>query len=863
MLHPRCAAWIGLPDGQIAPQNRFTWFRKVFDVATPDPSAIALFAADSNARLWINGQLLRRKVARYHEAHITAERVLIGPHLRPGKNVVAVLHHNWGPITCFQRSANVRAGLWLQSDWVATDNSWRCLTAPEYAQHEAQIIGLTNDPRLRFVQVLDMNRALGETVHEPSFDDSRWHAAPIIIDGPWPPAPEVVETPGQREHAAFPLSVLAAGVANPPASVLADSLHNPLKIAEAMVQAQLLPSVDARCLAQQLLAGQSLLLRGQRGQTCYITFDFHSPTHGYPVLCWRDSSAHVSVDLGYGEIALSQYDGSAHVRPDGWVNTQGMVGHGYADRILISPGAGRAELPDERTARWLTLHIHFAADGFIELSSVGIIKSQYPVKPVGTFACDQPGIESIARLCLTHAKVTMIDAYVDTPGREDGQWLEDARPRARVAERWFGDGALRQLLIRTAAQSQGPDGNLHPFPPSNFPIASPYDWSMQWIGTLWDDYLWTGSTERIARYWPNLQKLLELLLSHVDERGLWITQNILRDLRVGLPLEPGQSSGMITPWLIERLRYGADMAQAIEQIPQARRWQQQAQRIAEAFKQFHLLPPTQDRPLLVVDRYDPARLDIDRGISQPAQVSAINAGLLTETEAMAALDYVLPDPDGSPPPGVWRWNNPTWSQRVLKALASHGRAERAVRHLLERYGPYLPAHPLNDTPACLQGSEGGPLPEYWISRRDGGLKPGQINSAQPIDDTGSHGWGCVPLLFLHEYLLGVTIAAPGGTKLRIAPQSGGLPFVAGHTATPKGNVWVYYDPQFPQLEITLPPGVEATIILPDILRAAPVRAGDAHLDGQTGRYHAAGGQTIRFDYYGSPRNPLMDAKLPG
>lgn len=67
------------------------------------PEATLHFGADSNARLWINGTLVCRKVTRYHEAAATVDVVNARPHLRTGTNVVVVLHHNWGPITTFQR----------------------------------------------------------------------------------------------------------------------------------------------------------------------------------------------------------------------------------------------------------------------------------------------------------------------------------------------------------------------------------------------------------------------------------------------------------------------------------------------------------------------------------------------------------------------------------------------------------------------------------------------------------------------------------------------------------------------------------------------------------------------------------------
>jgi len=110
-------------------------------------------------------------------------------------------------------------------------------------------------------------------------------------------------------------------------------------------------------------------------------------------------------------------------------------------------------------------------------------------------------------------------------------------------------------------------------------------------------------------------------------------------------------------------------------------------------------------------------------------------------------------------------------------------------------------------PLSLQGPYGGPLPEYWVSREDLNLKPGEKNPAQPADETGSHGWGSVPLLWLHDSLLGVRIVELGGARLRIAPETGGLAYVAGHTATPKGGVWVYYDPQQWRVEVRIPEGV--------------------------------------------------------
>lgn len=820
---PATARWIWTDAREAAPKNRFTYFRKVFALDELPADGTLRLAADSNARLWINGQLVRRKVARYHEPQITAEVIDVGPYLRIGRNVLVVLHHNWGDIITFQRSANRHAGLWISSSWVASDSSWRWITAPEFLPHESQITGVIGDPRIRYPQVVDGRREMSGNLHDAQFDDGAWQLAYEVTDGPWPQRPDDVETPGQREHAVWPGAVIAAGVARHEQDVTRQAVpDNPLIMAAQIKAARCEPQVDLD--VSGLVTGNRVTIAGEAGEVKYITLDFHRPVHGYPFLTIADAAEGLWIDWGYGELARSLYDGAWHVREDGWINPEGVVGKGYADRYITRRGRQHVELPDERTARWLALHVYFPADGQITIESAGIVKSQYPIRRIGTFACGDKQIEQIVELCLTHAEVTMLDAYVDTPGREDGQWIEDARPRAILTERWFGDDRLRKLMIRTLAESQGPDGHLHPFAPSNYPAyPAPYDWSVQWTAMLYDQYQWSGDVDDVRPYWEPLCRYWANLLSHVRDDGLWYTPHLFADIRMGTGCGPDESSGMITPWIIQRLGWSAELADALGETAQGAQWREIADRMSDAFRKFHIVPASGAIPAHVADRFAPRDPGKPRGYSQAGQTVAVLSGLLTRDEAAANLEYAFPAPSGSPPRGVLRWNNPTYGYRALRALSDSGLPGRAVDHLRERYAPYLPSHPRNVVPLALQGPYGGPLPEYWVSREDQGLGEGEINTAQPADETGSHGWNALPLLWLHESLLGVRIIQPGGAQLRIAPHTGGLPWVAGWTMTPKGPVWVEYDPDQWRLEVRIPAGVTAEVPLPAIWGAGPVR----------------------------------------
>lgn len=810
---PASARWIWTTSDDPAPKNRFTWFRKVFTVTEVPDEAVILFAADSNARLWINGHLLRRKVTRYFEEGITVDPVDITPYLHTGENVITVLHHNWGDITTFQRSGNAHAGLYISGELVCTDDTWRWLTAPSLIAHETQIVGVNGHPRIRYPQVVDIRRRLGDDVHKPDFDDSGWQRAVVVEDGPWPDAPAQVEIPPQREYPVAPQSVVAAGtgVHHDPFGVA------PSEIAGRLRDAKLTPLPDDTRAAAGFCMDRAVTITGKAGETKYVTVDFGRPVHGYPFLEITDAREGIAIDTGYGEIPYSLYDGVAHVRPDGWINTEGVVGVGYADRIITAAGRQMVELPDERTARWLTLHLHFPSDGSVQIERLGIVKSQYPVNPVGDFSCGDEIVDRIVRLMLTHAEITMSDSYVDTPGREDGQWIEDARPRAQIAASWFGDIKLRRLLIRTVAESQGEDGNFHPFPPTNFPAyPASYDWSVQWVAALYDDYMWTGDTKYLARYRDTLVRYWDNVLLHVDDEGLWRTNRIYADIRIGVHCaNDSQSSGIVTPWIIERLRWSAEMADALGDSSYAEKWRDVADRMTDAFRRHHIVPASGAIPAHVADIWGEGLDAGERGYSQAGQTVALTAGLLTPDEAAADIEYAYCGPVGAPSGNVARWNNPTYFNRALQVMSAYGFAERAVSHLIERCEPYLPGHPHNIVPLALQGANGGPLPEYWISREDLGLGEGEPNTAQPIDPTGSHGWNASPLLWMHDTLLGVRIVEPGGGVIRIAPQDGGLPYVAGHVNTPHGVVWVYWDPTARVLETTIPASVVTHVTVPD------------------------------------------------
>lgn len=840
------ARWIGWPQSEnnLVPENRpnrFGWFRRVIDLQEIPANTELRLAADSTARLWINGTILCRKVTRYHREHATCEVIDCSKVLRPGKNVVVVLVHNWGNIRTFQRTAGGLAGLWVESPWLVSDSQWETFPGQTdsdeppsswfvYPGHfietqAMQILGAGSlTKRVRFPQIIRADRiepAFHQPDYHPKEGDAPWLPALVLEEIPWPPHPADVETRGQKDEFVLPGAIVAAGTAHRILPVEND----PALIGPGITSSQCEKDEAATQDSKALLEGKPWTISGENGQTRYVTVDFHRPIHGYPLLEIGECSTQIKFDFGYGEIWRSQHNGHICLHENGWLDTGKVVGSRYADRVVASKPV-LVELPDERTCRWMTVQIYFEKAGSVTLKRLGMISSQHPFDVKGSFSiasekgeADDKKISEIIHLCLDHAAVTMTDCFVDTPGREDGQWLEDATPRAELCARWSGDTSLRRLFLRTVAESQNAEGVFHLFPPASHPAyGNAADWQIQWGEMLWEEWRWSADAALVKKFFPHLIRYVEkaLLPNGLDEHGLWKTPGVFGDIRTSTPVPKNGVSGLVVPWLITRLPRFAQLARISGEPAWAEKWESFASQLKQAFRKFLLLPSDGKRPVLITDALD-ADLRPLPSFGQAAHTEALCSDFVTPQEAAGMLDYIFPEPQGAPPEGVRRWNNPTYCERALKALTLHGRSDRALRHLLERYSPHLPGDPANPTPLPLQGPYGGPIPEYWISREDLGYSGGEINIHQQSDDTGSHGWGAVPLLWLHEYVLGVTIESPGGGELHIAPNLCGRKFIRGKTCTPRGLVEVEAHREG-YMSVRLPAEVEAVVVPPFVAR---------------------------------------------
>lgn len=642
------------------------------------------------------------------------------------------------------------------------------------------------------------------------------------------------------------------------------------------------------------------------GANSFLTLDFGKPVHGFLRLEIEAEADGTVLEIGYGELAVDPRSSEPLLSASGHFDPEFTCGAPFGDQVILRKGRQSIYLPDERTWRWLLIHClppaqdtnalpvqitaataAAAQDGgdaaLATLLRIDCKTSQHPVKLVGSFevavpaeaagakagviepaaapaptsapaqltapaqTADRQQVSDLVRLCLDHALVSMSDTYVDTTGREDAQWLEDIQYRARLAASWYGDSTLRQVTLRHAVEQQDQQSGLfRVFAPEDYgDIGCQFlDWGMAWIGLLHDDWLWSGSTERIRRYYPALKKFTAKLNHLTTPDGLLTGWLCLADNHGSERLDHsgGAAAGVgcesiPNTWYYGYLRQAAQMARAIGHSGDAAEFDRRADAVQTGFQRFfttlheggHALPT-------ISEVWTPA--GGPRGYGQAAVVNAVFHGLVTDAqEARAMLLAAFPGAEGIPAgsSSIKRWNTPTTIYRVLRVLCEHGLGQLARAHLLATYAPSLPH---------------GPLPEYFL--------PGK---GQPIDPTGSHGWAAVPLAWLHDTVLGVQheyvaltvpdneaaqsvaagettqhVAGSEATKrvpsneptqhvanaeaaqrirIRVRPSYVGWQSVSGTVATPAGPVTVDIDWQAQCIRVQSPPGIEVIQEFPD------------------------------------------------
>ena len=289
----------------------------------------------------------------------------------------------------------------------------------------------------------------------------------------------------------------------------------------------------------------------------------------------------------------------------------------------------------------------------------------------------------------------------------------------------------------------------------------PTEWKQHSIMMAWADWMWTGDTQSLARWYDVLRTRKLDADGKVRVDGLLVTgdgmPNGTRDIvdwpeveRDGYVMT--DENAVVNAFRYRNLREMASIADVLKEPDDARRFVAEAERMKEAFDRAFYRPSSG----LYADG------EATDHASLHANAAALAFGLVPPERRQKVADFLEKKGLAC---SVY------FAQYYLEALYAAGRDEAAMRLML---------------------SHGE---RSWLGMMDFGssltMEAWNIRTKPNLDL--NHAWGAVPLNIISRYVLGVTPLEPGFAKISVKPQVGGLRQVKGTVPTAKGPVTVEVD----------------------------------------------------------------------
>ena len=431
---------------------------------------------------------------------------------------------------------------------------------------------------------------------------------------------------------------------------------------------------------------------------------------------------------------------------------EGKSFDGFGD-VFVFDGRERAvfQPPWFRCGRWCELKVEAGVDP-VTIEDLVLIESRYPLECESMFETrDDPLLADVQRLCVRSMQMCAHEMLFDCPYYEQQMYPGDTRVQLNVLSAMSADDALVRRAIEFFDLNRRDDGMV----PFNFPTTGTQDgaaYTLCYLG-MYPDYLMNHSDAAWLRArLPGMRCSLSGF--QIYERADGILENLPGWSFLDWVPRPGWKGGWapgsrngganaeLNLLYLAALQGAAKVEDALGNPEMAAHWRSRAERMA---------------PAIVSAFYDGAHglfaSDAAHQVfSEHAQCLALLTDVLPDNEARGLFDRMVAD-RGLCPVSVY------FSYYLFDTYFKFGRGDLFLKRL-DLWKDYLK---LGAT-TCLEE------PEY----------PGHDSRSD------CHAWGAHPLLFMRTGLAGIRSDAPFFSRVRIAPQPGGLTRIAASYPHPSG-----------------------------------------------------------------------------
>ena len=775
------ARWIWVDKGYEDPVNQYVQFHRSVPVAAVPEQAAAAITADQEYQLFINGRYVTRGPARGYQSHWPVDVIDLAPWFRAGENVVAVIAHNPGVGTFKYRSAGHAGFLFaieLDDQAVVTDRNWRCRRDPARLRHTPKL-----SKQLGFQEQIDLRA-----------DDRSWMTcATDELDADWikPTAKHYGSAPWHTTEArglpqltrdVTPYAKTVGAATFPiAASVSARFPHTAPMRPTALHRDKLTAAHWSKAPPTSVTNGATTLDTStvEDQQAHAVTLDLGRASVGELLIEVEHAAGGEVLDVLFAETIDPA--GAPHLPDPNAPNRIDM-----ATRIILSAQHGRHEAFQVIGHRYATLVLTGPSPAL--RMHIAHRETRYPLETTGTFACDATRLQQVYDISVYTQRNCMLDAYVDTPWREQAQWWGDARVQAWNTFYLANDPRLLRRGLRQVGDPEQavPNGLTYGHAPTIAHDCILPDFACIWLLTLWDDYFQTGDPHMFAELWPRVDRVVQYFESFGIADGQLVGADprywLFLDWTPGLP-RTGQPA-LLNMLLLEALESVAalvdlanpggtsdrikPLAATLRKTIDARLWDGQLGRYRDG-----IAPDGEPFSSTCLH----------------TQVQAVLCGLRPEMHAALGRDVISPFLRGATQEPAEP--TPYWMTYIYEAARRLGLAHEVIEHLANAWAPMI---------------EHGGTWERFVA-------PGGGSS-------GSHAWAAHPTHHLPRMIGGIVNEAPGWRRIGFQPLVTCPLCTSAQTTVPTAHGLIQAEwsraGQVATVELHLPEGVEADIRLPGV-----------------------------------------------